>query len=69
MSKKSKSNLQNAAEFGFIGLVIGIGFTLFWPITDAPVVILNGLIGYSLAFMINYVFRSIKYRKRSTTSA
>ena len=63
---KKKSNLSNAAEFGFLGVIVALGFTLFWPIVYLPTLILNSVIGYAIAFAINFVFRSIKYRKKAT---
>jgi putative flippase GtrA len=62
MAKKKISNARAAANFGFLGAIIALGFTLFWPILDPVAVIVNTLIGYVIAFIINYLFRSYKYK-------
>lgn len=64
MVKKKVSNVQAAAKFGFLGLIIALGFTLFWPITAIPTLIINSVIGYVIAFAVNYAFRSVKYRDK-----
>jgi putative flippase GtrA len=63
--KKKISNVRAAANFGFLGLIIALGFTLFWPITAVPTLVLNSAIGYAIAFVINFVFRTIKYRDKA----
>jgi putative flippase GtrA len=65
MAKKKISNVRAAAKFGILGVIIALGFTLFWPITYIPTLILNSVIGFAIAFAINFVFRSIKYREKS----
>jgi putative flippase GtrA len=68
MAKKvRKSNLKNATEFGFLGVIVALGFTLFWPAVYWTNIIVNSLIGYAIAFAINFVFRSIKYRNKPVT--
>lgn len=64
VKKKKKSNLKNATEFGFIGVIIALGFTLFWPAIYWVNIVVNSLIGYVIAFAINFAFRSIKYRDK-----
>ena len=64
MAKKKVSNVRAAAKFGFLGLVIALGVTLFWPITALPTLIVNSVIGYAVAFALNLVFRTIKYRDK-----
>lgn len=56
--------MKNATEFGFLGVIIALGFTLFWPAVYWTNIIVNSLIGYAIAFAINFVFRSIKYRNK-----
>jgi hypothetical protein len=63
--KKKVSNVRAAAKFGFLGLIIALGFTLFWPITAVPTLLLNSVIGYATAFAINLVFRTIKHRDKA----
>jgi hypothetical protein len=69
MAKKRISNVRAAAKFGLLGVVLALGFTLFWPITAVPTLILNSVIGYAIAFAINFVFRTIKYRDRAKPAA
>ena len=64
MAKKKVSNVRAAAKFGLLGVIVALGFTLFWPITALPTLILNSVIGYAIAFAINFVFRTIKYRDK-----
>jgi len=64
VKKKKKSNLKNATEFGFLGVIVALGFTLFWPAIYWVNIIVNSLIGYAIAFAINFTFRSIKYRDK-----
>jgi hypothetical protein len=64
VAKKKVSNVRAAAKFGFLGLIIALGFTLFWPITALPTLIMNSVIGYAIAFAINLAFRTIKYRDK-----
>ena len=65
MAKKKVSNVRAAAKFGLLGVIVALGFTLFWPITALPTLILNSVIGYAVAFAINFVFRTIKYRDQA----
>lgn len=65
MAKKvRKSNLKNATEFGFFGVIVALGFTLFWPAVNWTNMIVNSVVGYALAFAINFLFRSVKYRNK-----
>jgi hypothetical protein len=62
MRKKPISNPRAASKFGFLGLFIALLFTLFWPSIYVTTIVLNSLIGYVVAFIINLIFRTIKYR-------
>jgi putative flippase GtrA len=62
VKKVRKSNLKNAIEFGFLGVIVALGFTLFWPAVSWTNMIVNSLIGYVIAFAINFLFRTVKYR-------
>ncbi len=62
MAKKKITNFRAALNFGFLGAIIALGFTLFWPILEPLTVILNTVIGYLVAFVINFLFRTYKYR-------
>ena len=69
MAKKvRKSNLKNATEFGFLGVIVALGFTLFWPAVYWANLIVNSLIGYVIAFSINFLFRTVKYRNKPASS-
>lgn len=60
MVKKVISRHRAAAKFGWLGALIALGFTLFWPSIYATTIIVNSLIGYVVAFIINYFFRMAK---------
>lgn len=60
MVKKVIARHRAAARFGWLGALIALGFTLFWPSIYATTIIVNSLIGYVVAFIINYFFRMAK---------
>lgn len=62
MRKPKISNPRAAAKFGFLGSFIALLFTLFWPSIYVTTIVINSLIGYVVAFIINLIFRTIKYR-------
>jgi hypothetical protein len=53
MAKKVISRHRAAAKFGWLGALIALGFTLFWPSIYPTTIIVNSLIGYVVAFIIN----------------
>jgi len=61
MVKKKISNVRAALKFGFLGAFILLCFTLFWPSIYFVTITVNTLIGYVGAFIINLIFRTIKY--------
>ena len=60
MAKKTISRHRAAAKFGWLGALIALLFTLFWPSIYATTIIVNSAIGYVVAFIINYFFRMAK---------
>jgi len=60
MAKKTISRHRAAAKFGWLGALIALGFTLFWPSIYLTTIIGNSIIGYVDAFIINYLFRMAK---------
>ena len=60
MAKKVISRHRAAAKFGWLGAIIALGFTLFWPSIYPTTIIVNSAIGYVIAFIINYFFRMAK---------
>lgn len=60
MPRKVISRHRAAAKFGFLGSLIALGFTLFWPSIHPTTLILNSILGYIAAFIINYFFRMLK---------
>ena len=60
MARKVISRHRAAAKFGFLGALIALGFTLFWPSIYPTTIIVNSILGYIAAFIINYFFRLLK---------
>ncbi len=60
MARKVISRHRAAAKFGWLGALIALGFTLFWPSIYATTIIVNTTLGYIAAFIINYFFRRLK---------
>lgn len=60
MARKVISRHRAAAKFGFLGALIALGFTLFWPSIYLTTLIVNPILGYIAAFIINYFFRMLK---------
>jgi multisubunit Na+/H+ antiporter MnhE subunit len=60
MAKRKISRQRAAAKFGWLGALIALGFTLFWPSIHPTTLIGNSIIGYVVAFIINYFFRMAK---------
>jgi len=60
MAKKTISRHRAAAKFGWLGALIALLFTLFWPSIYVTTILLNSAIGYVVAFIINYFFRMAK---------
>jgi putative flippase GtrA len=60
MAKKEISRFRAAGKFGFLGAVIGLGITLFWPSIHPTTLLVNTAIGYCSGFIVNYFFRAAK---------
>jgi hypothetical protein len=60
MAKKLISRHRAAAQFGWLGALIALLFTLFWPSIYVTTILVNSAIGYVVAFIINYFFRMAK---------
>jgi hypothetical protein len=60
MAKPVISRHRAAAKFGWLGALIALLFTLFWPSIYLTTIIGNSIIGYVVAFIINYFFRMAK---------
>ncbi|MCX6444577.1 MAG: hypothetical protein NTY85_03465 [Actinobacteria bacterium] len=51
----NKIILKKAGKFGWLGAIITLLFTLFWPVSDIVQIILNTAIGYAVAFLIRII--------------
>jgi hypothetical protein len=60
MAKKTISRHRAAAKFGWLGALIALLFTLFWPSIYLTTIVVNSALGYVAAFIINYFFRMAK---------
>jgi uncharacterized membrane protein len=60
MAKKTISRHRAAAKFGWLGALIALLFTLFWPSIYLTTIVVNTTLGYVAAFIINYFFRMAK---------